>query len=156
MPFSVISETQRALLAALHIKGVRFVVVGGYAVRVHGPKRQVEDLDLLVDTTEENLSKLREALTAANAMNTEQIVAHMSKPEAKTKWLDVEFFSSMHPLQFDVVYKSASTVEVEGCGQLVMSKTDLIHSKRVALAASDRGCKSQQDREDLIALVPGF
>lgn len=54
----------RALLAALHERDVRFVVIGGVAVGAHGFVRGTEDLDLVPDPDPENLQRLTETLDA--------------------------------------------------------------------------------------------
>lgn len=38
-----------AILAALNARGVRYVVVGGFAVAAHGVVRATADLDLVVE-----------------------------------------------------------------------------------------------------------
>jgi hypothetical protein len=52
----------RALLAALHEREVRFVVIGGVAVGAHGYVRATEDLDLVPDPDPANLKLLAAAL----------------------------------------------------------------------------------------------
>jgi hypothetical protein len=50
------------MLAALHERDVRFVVIGGVAVGAHGFVRGTEDLDLVPDPDPENLKRLSTAL----------------------------------------------------------------------------------------------
>ncbi len=57
----------RALLAALHEREVRFVVIGGVAVGAHGYVRATEDLDLVPDPDPENLRRLTAALGALDS-----------------------------------------------------------------------------------------
>jgi hypothetical protein len=57
----------RALLAALHERDVRFVVIGGVAVGAHGYIRGTEDLDLVADPDPANLARLVEALAALDS-----------------------------------------------------------------------------------------
>jgi predicted nucleotidyltransferase len=52
----------RDLLAAFDESGVRFVVIGGYAVIFHGRPRATTDLDLLVSIDPENRSRLGDAV----------------------------------------------------------------------------------------------
>jgi len=52
----------RALLAALHEREVRFIVIGGVAVGAHGYVRATEDLDLVPDPDPANLKLLTAAL----------------------------------------------------------------------------------------------
>lgn len=57
----------RALLAALHEREVRFVVIGGVAVGAHGYVRATEDLDLVPDPDPANLKLLTAALEALDS-----------------------------------------------------------------------------------------
>lgn len=50
------------LLRLLKHHGVRFVMVGGLAVGVHGHERYTKDLDLLVDPSEANARRLGSAI----------------------------------------------------------------------------------------------
>ena len=50
------------ILAVLETHDVAFIVVGGYAVNVHGVVRSTKDLDICPEPTEENLTKLAAAL----------------------------------------------------------------------------------------------
>lgn len=57
----------RALLAALHEREVRFVVIGGVAVGAHGYVRATEDLDLVPDPDPANLKLLTATLVALDS-----------------------------------------------------------------------------------------
>lgn len=52
----------KRLLAALHARRVRYVLVGGIALNVHGIIRTTEDIDFFVEPTPENVAALRSAL----------------------------------------------------------------------------------------------
>jgi hypothetical protein len=51
-----------SLLQALSDAEVRYVLIGGLALNLHGLVRATEDVDLLVDPSEQNLERLRRAL----------------------------------------------------------------------------------------------
>lgn len=50
------------VLESLEKEGVDYVLVGGFAMTIHGLVRATEDLDIFVRPTEENIEKLRRAL----------------------------------------------------------------------------------------------
>ena len=52
------------LLAYLDAADVRFVVVGGLAVVIHGHARLTVDIDLMLDLETENVRRAIDALTA--------------------------------------------------------------------------------------------
>jgi hypothetical protein len=49
-------------IAALNARGVRYLVVGGYALAFHAKPRATKDLDVYVDPTTANAKRLRAAL----------------------------------------------------------------------------------------------
>jgi hypothetical protein len=51
-----------ALCRALEREGVRYVLIGGFAVILHGYVRSTKDIDLLVDPSDENVRALKRAL----------------------------------------------------------------------------------------------
>lgn len=55
------------LLRALNDEGVRYLIVGGYAVSLHAQPRATKDIDLLVECSEANGSALYRALAAFGA-----------------------------------------------------------------------------------------
>ena len=50
------------LCAALNGHGARYIVVGGMAILHHGFLRATEDIDLLLETSRENQTRIRKAL----------------------------------------------------------------------------------------------
>src|SRR5262245_45998964 len=57
--------TIESVLATLAASGVRFVVVGGVAVVLHGSDRTTVDLDLVIDLAAHDAASALDALTAA-------------------------------------------------------------------------------------------
>jgi hypothetical protein len=55
------------LLRAFNAADVRFLVVGAYALALHGRPRATGDLDLWIDATPDNAARLMEALAAFGA-----------------------------------------------------------------------------------------
>ncbi len=51
-----------ALCRSLNREGVRYVLIGGFAVVLHGFVRTTKDIDLLVDPSEENVRALKRAM----------------------------------------------------------------------------------------------
>lgn len=50
------------MLEKLNAEGVRFLVVGGAAVKFYAPERQIDDLDILLDKHPVNVDRLIKAL----------------------------------------------------------------------------------------------
>ncbi len=51
------------LCAALHREEVRYVLIGGFAVILHGWVRATKDVDLLVDVSVPNIQALKRAMS---------------------------------------------------------------------------------------------
>jgi len=47
---------------SLNDEGVRYLLIGGFAVILHGLVRTTKDIDLLIDPSEENIRRLKRAL----------------------------------------------------------------------------------------------
>ncbi len=52
------------LCKALNAEGVRYVLIGGFAVILQGFVRATKDIDLLVDASVENVQRLKRAMSA--------------------------------------------------------------------------------------------
>ncbi len=58
---NIFNEDFRDFIRALNDSDVEYILVGGYAVILHGYRRTTGDLDIWVNTTKENYLKLRNA-----------------------------------------------------------------------------------------------
>lgn len=52
----------RRVCGSLRDAGARYVLIGGFAVILHGGERTTKDIDLLVDPSPENVLRLKTAL----------------------------------------------------------------------------------------------
>jgi hypothetical protein len=55
-------EDLLSLCKALNAEGVRYVLIGGFAVIMHGFVRVTKDIDLLVEVSPENIQRLKRAM----------------------------------------------------------------------------------------------
>jgi hypothetical protein len=55
-------EDLLTLCKALNAEGVRYVLIGGFAVILHGFVRATKDIDLLIDASVENVQRLKRAM----------------------------------------------------------------------------------------------
>ncbi|HEX6159430.1 MAG TPA: type II toxin-antitoxin system prevent-host-death family antitoxin [Thermoanaerobaculia bacterium] len=55
-------EDLLTLCKALNAEGVRYVLIGGFAVILHGFVRATKDIDLLIDASSENVQRLKRAM----------------------------------------------------------------------------------------------
>jgi len=139
------------IIETLDRHGVRYVLVGGVAARLHGSPTLTEDIDITPEQTAENLTCLAEALADLDAR-----LAVPDKPEGLEVALDAEAFSS--PVMsfttragiVDVVlevlgvggharlHRDAVPFEIHGLRIHVAALDDIIRSKEAASRPKDR------------------
>jgi hypothetical protein len=64
---NIFKEDFREFIDALNINGVRYILVGGYSVILHGHSRTTGDMDIWVDRTLENYKKIISFFAVWNA-----------------------------------------------------------------------------------------
>jgi hypothetical protein len=58
----VLNQDFKEFLSALNDNSVRYLVVGGYAVALHGHPRYTKDIDVWIDRTDANAERMVQAL----------------------------------------------------------------------------------------------
>jgi hypothetical protein len=131
----------RDLLAEFVRSGVRFAVVGGYAVGHHAKPRATKDLDLLVSGVGDNLTRVATALDhfgapasiviAAKEMGPKDIVYMGIEP------VRVDVLRSADGIDTEQVIARAETLTVDDLAIPVIGLDDLIANKRASGRARD-------------------
>ena len=130
------------MLSALSAEDVEFLLVGAYALSVHGHPRATGDLDLWVRNHPVNASRVYRAL------------AKFGAPIGKLKESDfcnddlvfqigvvpnrIDILTHVDGLNFEEAWKDREKVEIEGQQIPVISKANLIRNKRATGRARDR------------------
>lgn len=153
------------VLAALDDCGVRFVVVGGLAVVLHGYLRQTVDVDLVIDLTATEAAKAMTCLTDLGLEPRLPVAAEgFADPAVRGDWIRAKgmrvfsFFDPRdelfeldvfveYPLPFEDLVADAKIVDLGGFTIRVASIDHLIAMKRVAGRTKDLA-----DIEELEAL----
>jgi len=94
----------RRALALLAERGVAFVVVGGIAAAMRGSLRETTDLDVLVDRSPENLTRLAAVLTELEAR-----VKGSPRPPMP---IDPSILMGMELITFDTIVGEVDILEV--------------------------------------------
>jgi len=55
-------EDLAKICAALNREGARYILIGGFAVIAHGLERPTKDIDLLIDSSADNIERIKRAL----------------------------------------------------------------------------------------------
>lgn len=143
------NEDFRDLLSALCDADARFMIIGAYAVGIHGHPRATKDLDIWIEASAENAGRVIQALRNFGAPLMDLSAEDLARP-------GIGFMMGVPPRRIDVITKISGIefgdawprrIEAsfgDGLRCPVIALEDLISNKR----ASDR----LQDRADVDAL----
>ncbi len=144
-----------SVFAALTVANVRYVVVGGVAVVLHGHPRLTADLDLVVDLAPDAAAAAIDALLGLGLVSRLPVEPHdFADPEVRAGWIadrnvrvfslhdptdaliEVDLFAES-PLPFEELYERSGVVRLGSASVHVASIEDLIAMKRMAARPQD-------------------
>jgi hypothetical protein len=76
-----INSDFKDLLRSLNAAGIRYLIVGGYAVMVHTEPRYTKDLDIWIDRDDQNARSLLRALAEFGAPTASVTPADLIEPD---------------------------------------------------------------------------
>jgi hypothetical protein len=119
---------------------VKYVVIGGIASVLHGIPRATFDLDILIEATIENAQRLLAAMESAGLgtatmTNAEDILAHEITVFNDRVRIDVQ--TSTPGVSFQDAWNRRKTITYQGQDFFILSKEDLIASKRASARQVD-------------------
>jgi hypothetical protein len=114
---------------------VKYLVIGGIASVLYGVPRATFDLDIFIEATTDNARRLLEALlnaglATASLTSVEELLANEITIFKDRVRIDVQ--TSTPGLSFQEAWKRRTTMNYQGQEFFVVSKQDLISSKRAA------------------------
>ena len=150
------------VIEALEAADIRYVVVGGLAVVLHGHARLTADLDPAVDLVPEEAARAAAALTELGLRPRVPVdAAALADPDERARWVRTKgmtvlsFWDPEHPLRvvdvfvenpipFDELWERSERVELSSVPVRIASIPDLIRMKEIA--------GRPQDADDVAAL----
>jgi hypothetical protein len=149
---NIFNEDFRDFIKTFNDFNVRYILVGGYSVILHGYSRTTGDMDIWVDKTSENYQKIKSAflsfgmpvfdMTEENFLNHPdwEVFTFGMPPSSIDVMIDVK------GMNFDDCYKNAVFFEEDGLPIRTIHLNNLINAKK----ASGR----PKDLDDLENLDP--
>jgi predicted nucleotidyltransferase len=138
------------VLSALNAAGVRYLVVGGVAVVLHGHLRTTADLDLVVELGPDNALRAMRALSEIGYRPRAPVpIESFADPALREAWvrdkglsvfglwnerdpsLEVDVFVA-EPFDFEEAYARAVRVELDSTTATLVSLEDLVRLKLAA------------------------
>ena len=114
----MLNQDFKEFIQSLNDNAVRYLVVGGYAVALHGYPRYTKDMDVWVEMTGENASKIVKALDqfgfgsldlkGSDFVIPDQII-QLGYPPRR-----IDILTTLPGLEFSECYPAHTAVDVEG------------------------------------------
>jgi len=120
------------LCRSLNAEAARYVLIGGFAVVLHGFVRTTKDIDLLVDPSADNLQRIRRALSSlpdnAVALVCDDDVEHYGVVRVADE-IVVDLMGSACDITYDEARSGIEVFTIGGVAIPVASKSLLIRMK---------------------------
>lgn len=123
------------VFASLQRHKIRYLVIGGIAAVLHGVPRATFDLNILIEATPANAKNLLEAFLAARLGTAALITPEELLLQEITIFKDrvrIDVQTSTPGLKFEEAWERRETMEYQKQKFYVVSRQDLISSKRAA------------------------
>ena len=137
----MLNEDYRDMLQCLADEGVKFLLVGAYALAAHGFPRATMDIDIWVMPSPENAQAVLRALrrfgspqhglTAADLQNDDTIFQIGVAPRR------IDIITGASGLRFHETFAQSTPVDIEGIAVRVPSLDDLIRNKKASGRTKD-------------------
>jgi hypothetical protein len=131
-----INSDFKDLLRSLNVAGIRYLIVGGYAVMVHTEPRYTKDLDIWIDRDEQNARALLGALAEFGAPIGEVKPADLTEPEVffqiGIEPVRIDILTSVAGLVFEAAWNRRIEVDFGGETAPVLCRQDILAAKMAA------------------------
>ena len=140
---NIFHEDFRDFLNALNKADVRYILVGGYSVVLHGYSRTTGDMDLWVERTSENYNRIIKAFQIFGMplfdMTESNFLSHpiWDVFTFGTPPVAIDIMVKIEGLNFEDVFQKAVYFEDNDLKIRTINRNDLIAAKKIAGRAKD-------------------
>ena len=138
----MLNSDYKDMLQVLLDNGVKFLLVGAYAMGAHGYPRATGDIDIWVESSPDNSRRVYRALAQFGAPLQEVNEATFVQADVVFQIgvapRRIDIMSSASGVQFEEAYEHRQIVEIEGMSVPILSCDDLIKNKRATGRDKDR------------------
>jgi hypothetical protein len=115
---TVLNQDFKEFIQSLNDNGVRYLVVGGYAVALHGYPRYTKDMDIWVEITADNAAKILKALDQFGFGSLDVKVSDFTLPDQMLQLGyppgRIDILTTLPGVEFSECYPSRTTVDLDG------------------------------------------
>jgi hypothetical protein len=127
-------EDFKEFINFLNANRVKYLLVGGWAVGLHGNPRATKDIDFLIAVDDKNLQKLKKTLSQFGAPTIE--MTHFKEPGNFFRMgrspVQIDIISEASGISIKDCYKRRQMIDVEGIQIALISREDLIANKKAS------------------------
>ena len=138
----MINQDFSDMLSALSEEGVEYLLVGAYALAVHGHPRATGDIDIWVRPTPENAGRVLRAVARFGAPLRDLSAADLSTPgtvfQIGVPPRRIDLMTSIDAVEFDAAWTGRLQARVGDRDVPVIGKSDLVRNKRATGRMKDR------------------
>ena len=141
MAIPTLARDFKEFLKLLNSNSVEYLLIGGYAVGIYGYVRATNDLDVWVNVSAENASRIERALREfgfaapglkADLFLTRNTVVRMGVPPIR-----IEILTSISGVEFELCYAERQVIHIEDMAVPVISLPRLRENKTASGRAKD-------------------
>jgi len=138
----MLNSDYKDMLQVLLDNGVKFLLVGAYAMGVHGYPRATGDIDIWVEPSAENSALVYSSMAAFGAPlhgideTTFTISGVVFQIGVAPRRIDI--ITKISGVEFDDAYQHRQIIEIEGLSVPILSFDDLVRNKRATGRDKDR------------------
>jgi predicted nucleotidyltransferase len=137
----MLNKDYREMLQCLLEEKVRFLLIGAYALAVHGFPRATKDIDFFVWATPENAANLLRALARFGAPLDDISESDFSAPgvvfQIGKDPRRIDIITKISGVEFERAYANRENIFLEGLEIPIISVPDLIANKRATGRTQD-------------------
>jgi hypothetical protein len=132
----MLNQDFKEFLQSLNDNEVRYLVVGGYAVALHGYPRYTKDIDIWIESSQENAAKLLDALEGfgfgsvglkiEDFLEADQVIQLGYAPNR------IDLLTSLAGVSFENCYGAKIEVSIEGMAVSFIDIDNLKKNKRAS------------------------
>jgi predicted nucleotidyltransferase len=115
---TVLNQDFKEFIESLNDNGVRYLVVGGYAVALHGYPRYTKDIDIWVDMSTENAANILKALHQFGFGSLGVNEAEFTMPDQMLQLGyppgRIDILTTLPGVEFSECYAARTVVDIDG------------------------------------------
>ena len=146
----MLNSDYKDMLQVLLDNGVKFLLVGAYAMGVHGYPRATGDIDIWIEPSAENSERVYRSMASFGAPLHEIDEATFATPgivfQIGVAPRRIDIITAISGVEFDDAYQQRQIVEIEDLSIPILSLGDLIRNKRATGRDKDRLDADQLDK----------